>query len=149
MAGVLTFCLVDPFRIENLDFGAIRRLANLKIDFFVLIPSFMDAGRNEATYTRADNPGLDRFLGQTTWRAAWANRKNLALQFGDFVRQEFEASMKALGFLVEQGASKIVKNEQGAKLYHLEVFSRHPRGEQFWRQALKYASPQRTFGWDT
>ncbi len=36
---VLCFCFVDPYRLENLRFETIRRLATRYVDFLVLIPS--------------------------------------------------------------------------------------------------------------
>jgi len=147
---VLTLCLVDPFKIKDLDFGIIRRLAQRKVDFLCLLPTFMDANRNEKVYLAPGNKNLDRFLGQAAWRTRWANRTNPNLQFGDFVRQEFEDGMKAMEYLVSPGASRIVQHDEGAKLYHLELFSRHPLAEKFWKDSLKYTTPQSTFfdAWD-
>ncbi len=71
----LTFCLVDPFDIQNLHFDTIRAMAQRYVDFLVLIPSYMDAHRNEAVYTSCGNKVLDLFLGNTRWRSHWEREK--------------------------------------------------------------------------
>ena len=71
----LTFCFVDPFRCANLKFSTLRGLAEIYLDFVILIPSFMDAHRNPATYLRDDKEVLDRFLGDRHWRDAWERRR--------------------------------------------------------------------------
>jgi hypothetical protein len=49
---VLGFCFVDPYKLANLRFETIRRLAERYMDFLVLIPSYMDAHRNRGHYVR-------------------------------------------------------------------------------------------------
>ena len=45
---MLALCLVDPCAVRNLKFSTIRDLSSLLVDFLVLIPSHMDANRNQA-----------------------------------------------------------------------------------------------------
>jgi three-Cys-motif partner protein len=72
---VLTFCFVDPYKLENISFDTIRNLSARYMDFLVLIPSGMDANRNESHYTSAKNRTVDRFLGTSTWREDWKNAR--------------------------------------------------------------------------
>ena len=44
---VLCFCFMDPYQLSNLKFATIERLSKRYVDFLVLIPSSMDANRNE------------------------------------------------------------------------------------------------------
>jgi three-Cys-motif partner protein len=47
---VLGFCFLDPFQLQNLQFSTIETLSQRFMDFLVLIPSSMDANRNEHNY---------------------------------------------------------------------------------------------------
>jgi three-Cys-motif partner protein len=66
---VLGFCFLDPFYMRNLKFSTISALSKRFMDFLVLIPSGMDANRNEQNYLREENTTLDDFLGSKEWRA--------------------------------------------------------------------------------
>ena len=44
---VLSFCFIDPWSLGNLKFSTIETLSKNKMDFLVLIPSGMDAARND------------------------------------------------------------------------------------------------------
>jgi three-Cys-motif partner protein len=83
---VLTFCFVDPCALENLRFSTIETLASRYIDFLVLVPSGMDAQRNEGMLLRRDNRVLDDFLGGAGWREEWeAQRTRFSGSFETFV----------------------------------------------------------------
>jgi three-Cys-motif partner protein len=55
---VLGFCFLDPYAMRNLNFSTIRALSERFMDFLVLIPSEMDANRNEQAYVRPENTSL-------------------------------------------------------------------------------------------
>jgi len=65
---VLGFCFLDPFHMQNLYFSTIEVLAKRFVDFLVLIPSSMDANRNEHNYVHSRNKTLENFLGNPDWR---------------------------------------------------------------------------------
>jgi three-Cys-motif partner protein len=144
----LTLCFVDPYCKAELDFSTIQVIAErLYVDFLVLVPSYMDIGRNEQHYTRDDNKSLDRFLGTDAWRAAWAERKRRAQNFGVFVTDVFCRQMKALGYIYESPEDlELVKMESGNNLplYHLGFFSRNDLGLRFWRETKKNTNDQLT-----
>jgi three-Cys-motif partner protein len=65
---LLSFCVVDPYKMANLKFSTIEELSSLFVDFLVLIPSYMDAHRNEAAYVAPGNSTVEAFLGDPEWR---------------------------------------------------------------------------------
>jgi three-Cys-motif partner protein len=148
-AGVrdtLTACFVDPFGLSELKFETLRRLAHARrIDFLVLVPSHMDATRNEARLTRDSDPLLDEFLGGRGWRARWkaASRVPAPPSFGAFIVDEFARSMHALGYLRFDPTDAVLVDAHGLPLYHLALFSKNPRGADFWKKARRSASRQR------
>jgi three-Cys-motif partner protein len=97
----LTFCFVDPYACSDLAFSTLRGLADLYIDFLVLIPSFMDANRNCERYLEPGNEILDRFLGDRDWKHSWLSRAEPKERFGLFVADQFGARMQRLGFLYD------------------------------------------------
>ena len=143
---VLGFCFADPYRLGHLKFETIAALATRYMDFLVLIPSGMDAHRNESIYTKPSNTILDEFLGRSDWREAWAGEKKQGRPFERFVTDAFGESMKRLGYLYEEIESpQLVRStETNAPLYRLALFSRHPLGFKFWKEVRKYASRQRS-----
>jgi len=141
---VLTYCVADPFKVRDLHFETIRQIASRYADFFVLIPSYMDANRNEAPYTRVTDTGLDSFFGTRGWRAAWDGRKCAGGRFGDFVADFFGGRMAGLGFRYRALEEMILvrSTDKNLPLYHLAFFSRHEQGYRFWAQARKYSEDQ-------
>ena len=96
---VLGFCFLDPFHMQNLRFSTIETLSQRFMDFLVLIPSSMDANRNEPHYVRPQNKTLDHFVGNPQWRAGWNNEKSAGKSFEHFVVEEFGHSMRSLGYI--------------------------------------------------
>lgn len=141
----LTFCFVDPYRCADLAFTTVAGLADLYIDFLVLIPSHMDANRNEGTYVQTSSPVLDRFLGGQAWRGAWTKRGGARRSFGSFVADQFGIAMKPLRFRYDGLTDmKLVRStDRNLRLYHLAFFSRNELGLKLWREAMKSSSPQR------
>jgi three-Cys-motif partner protein len=138
---VLTFCYVDPFRLENLDFATIRTLAAMYVDFLVLIPTGMDPGRNEMKYSRAGHSVVAAFTGRENWRSERTPTRKLP--FGDFVALQFGESMKALGYrFAGLHETHEMFNKRNRGLYRLAVFSRKDLGSRFWNECRKYANPQ-------
>lgn len=144
--GVLTACFVDPFALADLKFETLRRLADGRaIDFLTLVPSHVDAKRNELRLTRDEDPILDEFLGGREWRG----RRDVALRggssrsFANFVVEEFGRSVQKLGYLRFLPTDAVPVDAKGLPLYHLALFSKNPRGADFWKKTKRSASKQR------
>lgn len=140
-AGVLSFCVVDPFSMGNLRFETIERLTSIFVDFLVLIPSYMDAHRNERYYLDEGSSTVADFLGNPGWREAWSKAGG---EFGRFIVDQFGLSMKGLGFIYEGLGNEVLVHLTGknVKLYHLAFYSKSELGMKFWRQARKYSDVQ-------
>lgn len=140
---VLTFCFADPYKCRNLRFDTIRRLAERYMDFLVLIPSWMDANRNQAHYVQETNSVLDEFFGDPGWRRVWSESPS-SLRFGDFVTDHFGRQMAGLGYRYGglQEATLVRSTDRNLPLYHLVLFSRHQLGERFWKDVRRYTNPQ-------
>jgi three-Cys-motif partner protein len=140
-AGVLAFCVLDPFNLGNLSFTTVARLSAIFVDFLVLIPSYMDANRNEQAYMAADNDTVADFLGNPGWRDDWSRARG---EFGSFVVDQFGRSMKRLGFIYEGPGGEVLVHlpRKNIKLYHLAFYSKRDLGMKFWRQARKYSDEQ-------
>lgn len=146
----LTFCLLDPFRMENLRFSTVEYIARqLLVDFMVLIPSFMDANRNQRHYTERDGSVVDAFLGTDSWRAEMAAKGPRTIggfrSFGTFLADQYGRRMRELGFLYDgmKDAETVTNTEHtDSPLYHLMFFSRGKRGLDFWRKTRRNVNPQ-------
>lgn len=140
---VLSFCVVDPYRIDNLKFQTIRELSTRFMDFLILIPSFMDANRNPSFYTKSDNTIMEDFLGLPDWRKQWKEASKQKIQFGNFVLQKFIDQMTNLNFLpTEQDEVILIRYSNKAPLYHLAFFTKNQLGKKFWNASKKGTETQ-------
>jgi len=142
---VLTFCLVDPYNLGNLQFNTIKTLStNYYMDFLILIPTYMDAKRNWLNYLSPGNPTIDRFLGDFNWKSSWKQEMKKGTKFGRFLVFKFCEQMSKLDFLIPDASDIILMKikDRNVSLYHLAFFSRHPLGMRFWKNAIKGTSTQ-------
>ncbi|MDZ7840869.1 MAG: three-Cys-motif partner protein TcmP [Gammaproteobacteria bacterium] len=144
---VLGFCFLDPYFMRNLKFTTISALSKRFMDFLVLIPSSMDANRNEQNYIRENNTTLDNFLGTTEWRERWKLEKENGQSFEQFVVNEFGRSMESIGYIDPgiESAAPVRSDDKNLLLYRLALYSKHPLANKFWKEAKKYTTPQMGF----
>jgi three-Cys-motif partner protein len=145
----LTFCFVDPYRFKDLRFASLRALAKPRrpIDFLVLIPTHIDATRNQRRYAESERiEGVDHFLGDAAWRERWRDAQTRGVSFESFVTDEFGAAMQRLDYIYEgkRDTDLIRTPSKNVPLYRLALFSRNKLGAKFWREVKKYAPDQRS-----
>jgi three-Cys-motif partner protein len=143
---VLSLCFLDPYGIGELKFRTIQALSRFRMDFLMLLALAMDANRFQALYVQEDNPTIDEFLGDRTWRSAWQTVQRRGIGFRHFLAERFAGQMTAVGYLPMglETMLEVRSSEQNLPLYHLAFFSKHPRGYQFWKEACKYGTDQLT-----
>lgn len=144
---VLGFCFLDPFQMQNLCFSTIENLSQKFMDFLVLIPSSMDANRNERNYVHSRNKTLENFVGNPEWRTRWDKDKASGKSFEHFVVEEFGRSMQTLGY-IDPGLKEAVmirSDDKNLPLYRLALYSKHKLGPKFWKETKKYSDPQTGF----
>ena len=118
------------------------------MDFLILIPSSMDAHRNEQHYIRPGNKTLENFVGNPDWRVRWAKEKAAGKLFENFVVEEFGRSMQTLDY-IDPGIKEAImirSDDRNLRLYRLALYSKHKLGPKFWKETKKYSDPQRGFG---
>jgi three-Cys-motif partner protein len=137
--NVLCFCVVDPYSLKNLVFKTIKKISERRIDFFVLIPTYVDANRNIGDYIKKNNRIVERFLGSENWRDDWDKfKREKGDKFGFFIMTQFCDQMGKLGYFKTKIEDVIFKRgSKNQSLYHLVFFSRHKRGIEFWKKAIK------------
>jgi len=140
----LSFCFLDPYRL-NIHFDTVRRLADQgPVDFLILLALYVDANRNERTYVADENQTIDAFLGDSSWREAWEAARKAGQTIVEFLAKEYAARMTRLGYL-PVSLDRMVKvrtHNKRLPLYYLAFFSRHKKGLEFWDQVLKYSDDQ-------
>ncbi len=138
----LTFCLADPFKIDNLSLQTLLELSKYKIDFLVLIPSYMDAHRNEKYYIKEESALVSKFLNTDSWRDAWEKSK-MNMKFGKFVVDFFNSQMESAGYLPMLNSEYVlIRNTKNTPIYYLAFYSKHPLAKKFWKNALHGTSGQ-------
>lgn len=144
---VLGFSFLDPFKMVDLKFATIEQLSKRYMDFLVLIPSGMEARRNEHKYTNTDCTIMDQFVGNSSWRDRWQEEKMAKKSFENFIVEEFGRSMKSLDYKDRglEGTATILLEKRNVLLYRLAFYSTHDLGNKFWQQTKKYTDPQKGF----
>lgn len=141
---VLSFCFVDPYRLEDIQFTTIEGISKMLVDFLVLIPAYMDAHRNLPRYLDPSSRKVQRFTGNPKWRQSWDKVRTSGIGFGSFVADEFGNQMSKLGYSYGGlDETVLIRNpERNQPLYRLAFFSRHGLATDFWNQAKKYTQQQ-------
>jgi len=118
------------------------------MDFLILLALGMNATRNWATYQRPENPKVDRFLGDTTWRPRWRRAEREGVSVIQFLAREYAAAMSRLGYLTRSldQMIEIKTYENNMRLYYLAFFSKNERGYEFWEEVKKYSTHQLGLG---
>jgi len=138
---VLSFCFADPFDL-NLHFNTIQHLSTNKLmDLLILQAYFMDAKRNYENYIDEDNEKISKYLGDYEWRDKFKNSSFFPNNFVQFISNTYDDKMKTLNYLDSlKNCIKIpVKN---VPLYYLTFYTKHIRGQDFYKKVQEYADDQ-------
>jgi len=132
--ATLVVAFVDPTGISQIPLSAMKLLAgNPRIDLLVTIQYRLAIVWNAPQYrsSRSDQSALDKFLGGQAWRE-WENEEP-----GEFGRlavehfcHKFQREERFIG-------TRHVPVPENNPLYRFTLFTRHPRGEDFWLKILK------------
>lgn len=131
--NTLVVAFVDPTGISQIPISAMRLLAdNPKIDLLVTIQHRLSITWNAPQYraSKSGKTALDEFLGDQSWHE-WDRLE--AAEFGRRAVERFCENFQKEGFI----GTRHVSVPQDNPLYRFTLFSRHPRGEDFWLKVLK------------
>jgi three-Cys-motif partner protein len=132
--STLVVAFVDPTGISQVPLSAMRLLAaNPRIDLLVTIQYRLGIVWNAPQYRRAggSHTALDNFLGERTWRE-WKTRdsSDLGQRAVEYFCDKFQHEEHFIG-------TQHVSVPEQNPLYRFTLFTRHPRGEDFWKKILK------------
>lgn len=142
--GMLGLCFVDPFKVD-LDFTVIRSLSRYWLDFLVMLPLGYDLRRNLRRHLHDEtDTNVARLIDAPDWRLEWRARGEPERYLVRFVMRKFDEAMQSLGYRERPMLDTVDIKVTGMAvyLYSLALYSRHERGEQFWRTAIRTADPQ-------
>ena len=142
--STLSFCFLDPYKL-NIHFQTVERIAEGRaVDFLILLALYIDANRNIQWYVGDDNPTIDLFLGDRTWRPRWKTAERAGDSIVKFLANEYSARMGQIGYLTMtlEDMVKVSTRDKRLPLYYLAFFSKHAKGLEFWRAVRKYATDQ-------
>jgi len=130
----LVVAFVDPTGISQVPMSAMKILArNPRIDLLVTIHYRLGIVRNLPQYLNAksNQTALDNFLGDRSWRE-WKTG-----DFGEFGRRAVEYFCDKFKKDERFIGTRHVSVPEQNPLYRFTLFTRHPRGEDFWNKILK------------
>lgn len=125
----LSLAFVDPTTWQ-IQFDAIRRLVDgRRVD---LLYTFHVGAMRRVGATPAR--GLDEFFGIADWRAALREPKE---RRAETLVRLYNEQLEPLGYQRTPMEYAVpVRNSKGVTMYVLVLFSRHPLGVKFWREAM-------------
>ncbi|MGH7146788.1 MAG: three-Cys-motif partner protein TcmP [Nitrospiraceae bacterium] len=140
---ILSLCFIDPFNI-GIHFDTVKCLSAKRMDFLIVLPTGMDATRNQARYFDKNSPRIARFLGKPDWRKLLEVAEKKSIPFRQFLADLYTSQMVTLGYIkVPVSKMKEVRSDDKMlPLYHLAFFSKSERGYEFWNKVLKHSDPQ-------
>jgi three-Cys-motif partner protein len=138
---VLTFCFVDPFSL-NLHFKTISSLGERRVDFLILMALQMDGKRNLEKYLDDNNNKIKLFIDECNWREQFLSNGYSASDFTKFLSDKYDERMKLLGYIEPPEKHRIQAYSTHLPLYYLAFYSKHERGNEFWKKIKGYATDQ-------
>ena len=136
---VLSFCFVDPYNL-GLHFSTIEKLSEFRTDFLILLATDMDGARNVREYAKEDNPRINLFLGDSSWRSSWKKQETQGRGFSIFLLNAFTDRMIGMGYLAESRTKMvhIRSDDRNLPLYRLALYSKDGLAYRFWNDVRKY-----------
>lgn len=140
---ILSLCFIDPFNI-GIHFDTVKCLSSKRMDFLIVLPTGMDATRNQTRYFDKKSSQIARFLGRPDWRKLLEQAEKQGILFRQFLADLYASQMATLGYIkVSVSKMKEVRSDDKKQfLYHLAFFSKSERGYEFWDKVLKHSDPQ-------
>lgn len=134
--------LLDPFRLGDLPFAVIRKLAQVKRMDLLVHVSAMDLKRDLHNYLRTDGPKhLDRFAPE--WRSH-VDTKQRAELVRLAIFEHWKGLLKQLGTSANE-CVEAVENSKSAELYWLVFVARHGLPHKLWSDIANVTPQGRLF----
>lgn len=139
---VLRFCFADPYSL-NLKFSTIKDLSSIgKIDFLILLALHMDANRNLFNYISENSNKVDEFINDKSWRIPFLKGQRPIKDFVKYVADKYDENMKLIDYKEPIEKQLIRIEDINVPLYYLAFYSKHERGNDFFKKIEKYRSNQ-------
>jgi len=141
----LPFCFVDPFSLE-LQFKTIQTLGQDLMDFLILMALYMDANRNLSNYLNENNDKIAQFSGDNDWRKEFMSYENKQRDFIKYLADKYDQNMRELGYIKPANKHLVRIASRNLPLYYLAFYTKHNRGNDFYKKVKKTATGQTELG---
>jgi len=124
--GTLSLCFIDPFNI-GIHFDTVKRLSGKRMDFLIVLPTGMDATRNQARYFDKNDSKIAQFLGQPDWRKLLEDAERRGTPFRQFLADLYASQMATLGYIKVPVSEMREIRSDGKKqfLFGLKILVQH------------------------
>lgn len=141
----LPFCFVDPFSLE-LQFKTIEALGQDLMDFLILMALYMDANRNLINYLSDNNDKIALFTGDKNWRNEFIRYDDKQKDFIRYLADKYDQNMMDLGYIKPANKHLVRIKSRNLPLYYLAFYTKHNRGNDFYKKVKKTATGQTELG---
>jgi len=129
----LNVALIDPYRLEGLQFDTIASLARFKrmdlVVFFPLPEIKRNLQLNRATYTAL----INRALGTDEWQPI-INKTDDVVRLVEVFRSQ---RRRRFGYTTAKVRTVPIRNDKNVPLHHLVFASKHRLGDAIWESITK------------
>jgi len=139
----LPFCFVDPFSLD-LKFNTIQNLGEDLMDFLILLALHMDANRNLPYYLDENSKKIEDFVGDGDWRNEFIEFENTGKDFIKYLASKYDQNMMDLGYVANKHLVR--SSNKNLPLYYLAFYSKHDRGNDFYKKVKQTAIGQTELG---
>lgn len=142
---LLPFYFVDPFSLD-LHFSTIRELAEGLMDFLILLALHMDANRNLQNYLDENSEKIELFVDEPNWRDEFQQFGSDGKAFIRYLADKYDQNMIQLGYVKPEKKHQVRSSIKNLPLYYLAFYSKHKRGNDFYKKVKKTATGQTELG---
>lgn len=141
----LPFCFVDPYSLD-LNFHTIQSLGTDLMDFLILLALHMDANRNLIHYLDENSNKIENFTGDPNWRDEFSENGSTGKDFIRYLADKYDKNMMNLGYVKPANKHFVKSSNKNLPLYYLAFYTKHNRGNDFYKKVKKTATGQTELG---
>ena len=117
-----------------------------KMDFLILLALHMDANRNLYNYLNENNDKIALFTGDEYWLEEFEKYEDKQKDFIKYLAHKYDQNMMAMDYEKPAHKFQVRSFAKNLPLYYLAFYTKHKRGNDFYKKVKKTATGQIELG---
>jgi len=111
-----------------------------------LLALHMDANRNLPYYLDENSKKIEDFVGDPNWRNELTESESTGKGFIKYLSNKYDQNMMDLGYVKPANKHLVRSSNKNLPLYYLAFYSKHDRGNDFYKKVKQTAIGQTELG---